>query len=189
MSKRRGKQTVIFEKPPIIIASAAIAGEKEAEGPLKDSFDCRLSDDSCGEPSWERSEAAIFHHSVMYALKKAGLAPEDIDYIFGGDLINQCVSTHYALRNIEIPFLGLYGACSTMIEGMSLAAMLIDGGALRAFLQSTREMIDGQQNSLCGLKSFLQLGKAIQKSFGIRRTAYTLRSVDGYRVWLLYFIR
>ena len=128
MSKRRGKQTVIFEKPPIIIASAAIAGEKEAEGPLKDSFDCRLSDDSCGEPSWERSEAAIFHHSVMYALKKAGLAPEDIDYIFGGDLINQCVSTHYALRNIEIPFLGLYGACSTMIEGISLAAMLIDGG-------------------------------------------------------------
>lgn len=128
MNFRKGKQTIEFEKPPVIISSAAIAGQKEARGPLRDSFDCCLSDDSCGEPSWERSEAAIFHQAVMYALKKAGQQPEDINYILGGDLINQCVSAHYALRNIGTPFFGLYGACSTMTESLSLASMLVGGG-------------------------------------------------------------
>lgn len=128
MNTRKGKQTIEFENPPVIISSAAVAGEKEAHGPLSESFDCRLSDDSCGEPSWERSEAAIFHHAVMYALKKAKLQPDDLDYILGGDLINQCVSAHYALRNVPIPFFGLYGACSTMTESLSLASMLVGGG-------------------------------------------------------------
>lgn len=128
MNMRKGKQTVELGRPPVIIASASIAGQKEGEGPLRDSFDCVLSDDSCGEPSWERSEAAIMHQTVMYALKKAKLQPQDVNYILGGDLINQCVSAHYALRNLDIPFFGLYGACSTMTESMSLAAMLISGG-------------------------------------------------------------
>lgn len=128
MNTRKGKQTIEFAQPPIIIASAGIVGEKEGHGPLRDSFDCILSDDSCGQPSWERAEAAILHQAVMYAMKKAQLKPEDIDYILSGDLINQCVSTHYALRNINIPFLGVYGACSTMTESMSLAAMLVGGG-------------------------------------------------------------
>jgi len=128
MNIRKGKQTVELGTPPIIIASASIGGEKEGEGPLHDSFDCVLSDDSCGEPSWERSEAAILHQALMYAMKKASLNPQDIDYIFGGDLINQCVSAHYAFRNLDIPFFGVYGACSTMTQSMALAAMLISGG-------------------------------------------------------------
>ncbi len=127
MNFRKGKQTIEFGSPPVIEAFASIAGQKEGEGPLKDSFDCVLSDDSCGEPSWERSEAAMMHQTVLYTLKKAKLKPENIDYIFGGDLINQCASAHYALRNIDIPFFGLYGACSTMTESMSLAAMLVGG--------------------------------------------------------------
>lgn len=128
MNMRKGKQTVEFENPPIIIASASIAGQKEGEGPLRDSFDCVLSDDSCGEPSWERSEAAMLHQAVLYAMKKAKLENKDINYILGGDLINQCVSAHYAFRDLDIPFFGVYGACSTMTESMSLAAMLIAGG-------------------------------------------------------------
>ncbi len=128
MNMRKGKQTVEFQNPPIIIASASIAGQKEGEGPLRDSFDCVLSDDSCGEPSWERSEAAMLHQAVLYAMKKAKLENKDINYILGGDLINQCVSAHYAFRDLDIPFFGVYGACSTMTESMSLAAMLIAGG-------------------------------------------------------------
>ncbi len=128
MNIKKGRQTVEFSEPPIIEASAGIVGQKEGEGPLKDSFDCVLSDDSCGEKSWERAEAAIFHEAAIYTLKRAGYRPEEIDYVIGGDLINQCVSTHYALRNMNIPFLGVYGACSTMTESMSVAAMLVGGG-------------------------------------------------------------
>lgn len=127
MNKKLGKQTVIFEKPPIIEGFASIAGQKEGEGPLRDSFDCVLSDDSCGEKSWEKAESAILKNAVSYAMKKTKISAQEVDYIFGGDLINQCVSAHYALRDFNIPFFGLYGACSTMTEGMSLAAMLVGG--------------------------------------------------------------
>lgn len=127
MNRKLGKQTVQFENPPIIEGFASIAGQKEGEGPLKDSFDCVLSDDSCGEGSWEKAEAAILKNAVSYAMKKTDINPGDVDYIFGGDLINQCVSAHYAMREFDIPFFGLYGACSTMTEGMSLSAMLVGG--------------------------------------------------------------
>ena len=125
---RKGKQTVEFERPPIIIASASAGGVKEGEGPLRSSFDIVLADDMCGEDSWEKAEAALQKRTAMLAVEKAGLRAEDIDYILGGDLINQCVSTHYALRNTGIPFFGLYGACSTMTESLTLAAMLVGGG-------------------------------------------------------------
>lgn len=128
MNQHLGRQTIAFGNPPVIIESASIAGQKEGEGPLHDSFDCILSDDSCGKETWEQSEASVLNAAASYALKKAGLSPNDIDYILGGDLLNQCVSAHYGLRNLKIPFFGLYGACSTMTESMSLAAMLVGGG-------------------------------------------------------------
>ena len=131
MNKHLGSQSVEFSSPPYILQSAAVVGQKESEGPLRDSFDCVLSDDKCGADSWEQAEAAILNSAVQYALKKAQLSPTDIDYVLGGDLINQCVSAHYGLRELKIPFFGLYGACSTMTESMSLAAMLIGGGYAR----------------------------------------------------------
>lgn len=127
MNEHIGRQTIRFGRPPVIAASAAIAGEKEGEGPLRDSFDCILSDDSCGAKTWEQSEAAILSTAASYTLKKAKLSPNDVDYILGGDLLNQCVSAHYGLRDLNIPFFGLYGACSTMVEGLSLASVLVAG--------------------------------------------------------------
>jgi len=126
--KRLGKQTVYFENPPFIYETASTVGEKEGKGPLSEYFDVVLNDDYYGEDSWEKAESRLQKENAMLALKKAGLLPSDINYILAGDLLNQCIGTHYALRDIKIPFFGLYGACSTMAEGLSLAGMIIDGG-------------------------------------------------------------
>lgn len=128
MNQKLGKQTVYFTDSPTIIASAAVGGTKEGEGPLRDSFDMIVSDDKMNQKSWDLAEGAFQKTAVEIALKKAKLTTSDIDYILSGDLQNQCAATHYGLRDTNIPFLGLYGACSTMVEGLSVGAFLICGG-------------------------------------------------------------
>ena len=127
MNRKLGKQTVELKSCPYIISRASVVGQKEGEGPLKDSFDMDVSDDKMGQISWDLAEGAFQKTAVEIALKKANLKNTDIDYILSGDLQNQCAATHYGLRETTIPFLGLYGACSTMIEGLSVASMLISG--------------------------------------------------------------
>lgn len=126
--KKKGKQTVVFENPPIITGYASVVGKKEGEGPLKDFFDYISEDDKFGEKTWEKAESRFVLESTRTAIKKANLSPEDIEYIFSGDLLNQCTGSNYAMRELSRPFFGLYGACSTMAEGLSLSAMIIDGG-------------------------------------------------------------
>lgn len=128
MNKRIGKQTVQLEKPPVIAGTYSIGGVKEGEGPLKDYFDTVLTDDKWDEDSWEKAETKLQAEAAKGALAKLGIKNSDIDYVFAGDLQNQCVGTHYAVRDMDIPFFGIYGACSTMTEGMSLGAMTVDGG-------------------------------------------------------------
>lgn len=128
MDRRLGKQTVVLEKAPVIIAHAAVVGAKEAEGPLSGDFDMIVSDDKMGMPSWDLAEGAFQSTAAEIVLKKAGLENSDMDYVFSGDLQNQCVATHYGLRDTNIPFYGLYGACSTMIEGLSIGAMMVAAG-------------------------------------------------------------
>lgn len=125
---RIGRQTVKLDNPPIILETASIAGVKEGEGPLKDAFDKVLTDDTLGEKSWEKSESMLQKQTMLLALEKAQLAQGDIDYILAGDLLNQCVGAHYSVRDFDIPFFGLYGACSTMTESMSIGSMLVGGG-------------------------------------------------------------
>lgn len=128
MTKKKGRQTVCFENPPVILNTYSIGGVKESEGPLKADFDKILDDDKWGEDSWEKAETKLQKEAVQGAMSGAGVQPENVDYIFAGDLQNQCVGTHYAMRGMDIPFFGIYGACSTMSESMSLGAMMIDGG-------------------------------------------------------------
>ena len=125
---RIGRQTIKIDNPPIILETASIAGVKEGEGPLKSTFDKVLTDDTLGEKSWEKSESMLQKQTMLLALEKATLAQGDIDYILAGDLLNQCVGAHYSVRDFDIPFLGLYGACSTMTESMSIGSMLVGGG-------------------------------------------------------------
>lgn len=128
MNNRLGRQTVKLENPPTIFETASIVGQKEGEGPLKNTFDLILDDDTLGEKSWECSESALQKRTAQLALEKSGLKEENIDYILAGDLLNQCVGIHYSVRDFDIPFYGLYGACSTMVESISLGSMLISGG-------------------------------------------------------------
>ncbi|MGN0614577.1 MAG: stage V sporulation protein AD [Porcipelethomonas sp.] len=122
MLKKSGRSTFTFEKSPSILGYASIVGEKEGEGPLGGCFDVVEKDSHFGKETWEQAESEMLGKTVKLAIKKSGLTEKDINCIFSGDLINQCLSTTYGLRDLQIPFLGIYGACSTMAEGLLLAS-------------------------------------------------------------------
>lgn len=128
MKKRIGKQTVRFDKKVYIKGSAAICGTKENEGPIGNDFDIIMTDAEWNEETWEKTESKMQREAVKLAVQKAGLNLSDIEYIFAGDLLNQCIGAGFGLRELDIPFFGVYGACSTMIESLSLSAAMIDGG-------------------------------------------------------------
>ncbi|WP_330381835.1 stage V sporulation protein AD [Defluviitalea phaphyphila] len=128
MSKHIGNQTIKFDLPPSIIETASIVGPKEGKGPLARYFDTILHDPLWGEKSWEKAESKLVNKSIEKVIEKANITPEDIQYIFAGDLLNQLTASTFGIRNYDIPFFGLFGACSTMAEGMMLGAMTIDGG-------------------------------------------------------------
>lgn len=127
-SKHMGKQTVKLQNPPAILANAAVVGKKEGEGPLAPCFDYICEDSYFGEKTWEKAESNMMKRSFSIACDKAGLPPSALQYILGGDLLNQCAASSFAMCDSGIPFFGLFGACSTMAESLSLGSMLIDGG-------------------------------------------------------------
>ncbi len=128
MYKRVGEQTVKLEKKPKIIATTSVVGPKEGQGPLNSYFDVILKDDTNGQDTFEKAESSIMYLAIKETIKKAKLQETDINYLFAGDLLNQTISSNYVARNLNIPFFGLYGACSTMAESLSLASLVLDGG-------------------------------------------------------------
>ena len=127
-TKCLGRQTVALAHPPSVLSFACIGGKFEAQGPLAKGFDALCKDSFFGEKTWEKAESTMQAQALGKALEKAGLKPEDLDIVLAGDLLNQCIGTSFCLRDFAVPFYGLYGACSTMGESLSLAALLIDGG-------------------------------------------------------------
>ena len=127
-NKRAGAQTVCFSTPPAIIGRGSVVGTKEGLGPLASRFDFVSPDDYFGEKSWEKAERTMQEKALSCALKHAGKQSGQLDFLLAGDLLNQCISSSFAARSLGVPFLGLYGACSTMGESLLLAAMLVDGG-------------------------------------------------------------
>ncbi len=128
LEKRMGKQTVLLISPPTIAATASIVGPKEGKGPLAPYFDHILEDELWGEKSWEMAESKMIRETLSKTTLNASIAMSGLDYILAGDLLNQCIAASFGLRECEIPLFGVFGACSTMGETMSLGAMLIDGG-------------------------------------------------------------
>ena len=127
-TKKIGTQTAAMANPPSLAGWANVAGKKEGEGPLADTFDYIDGDDTFGESTWEKSESAMQKQALGLALNKAGQAASNLDWLFAGDLLNQCIGSSFAAREQQLPFFGLYGACSTMGEGLALASMALDGG-------------------------------------------------------------
>ena len=132
-----GKQTIQFSSPPYILETSSIVGPKEAQGPLAKYFDQCLEDEFWGEKTWEKAESKIIKENVNSVISKSCIPSQNIDYCFAGDLLNQCISSSFGLREINIPFFGIFGACSTFVEGMSLGSIFIDSGAAKNVLCAT----------------------------------------------------
>ena len=130
-SRRLGRQTVALLRPPSVVSYANIGGKFEANGPLAGHFDLLCTDSFFGKDTWEQAESAMQQEALTRALEKGGLTPAELDYVLAGDLLNQCIGTAFGLRDFQIPFFGLYGACSTMGESLALGSLLISGGHAR----------------------------------------------------------
>lgn len=128
MAENRVGQTVILKSPPSIISGGCIAGPMEAQGPLGGYFDLTVEDDRIGEKTWEKAESRLQRETLAIALAKAGLTVNDLDYLFAGDLLAQCIGSSFGMRDTNVPYFGLYGACSTMAEALGLAAMTLSAG-------------------------------------------------------------
>lgn len=135
--KRIGQSTLEFELPPTILSHGAVGGKKEAEGPLGAEFDQTFQDTTLEQDSWEKAEAQLQKEAVTVALGKAGIGPDSVDFILAGDLLNQCISSTFGLMDFQIPFLGQYGACSTMAQTLLMATILVESGAAKKALAVT----------------------------------------------------
>ncbi len=127
-SKKIGAQTLRFATPPVLLQTATVVGPLEGQGPLGDTFDLIYPDQMNGQKSFEACERAMMKDAVRLVLDKAKLSIDRVDFMLAGDLLNQLISSNFAARDLGLPFLGLYGACTGMAESLGLAATLIDGG-------------------------------------------------------------
>ncbi len=123
-----GKCSIEFDNKPLISASASVVGQKEGEGPLGEYFDRVIDDPMAGQNTWEEAESEMQRQLVEELLIKSGLQAKEIRYFFAGDLLGQLIATSFGISGFEVPIFGLYGACSTMGEALSLAAMTVSAG-------------------------------------------------------------
>ena len=123
-----GKQSIKFTSPVYLVNSASVVGKKEGEGPLGDLFDVVVKDDKDGFNTWEEAESALQRDAVTTLLQKSGMRSENVRYLFAGDLLGQSIASTFGLMSFELPYIGLYGACSTCGLSLSLGSMAVAGG-------------------------------------------------------------
>lgn len=126
--KKLGAQTVQFASPPVLLQSSTVVGPLEGQGPLGETFDLVYPDQMNGQKSWEACERSMMKDAVRLLLDKAKVSVDRVDYFLAGDLLNQIITSNFVARDLGLPFLGLYGACSSMAESLGLASILVDGG-------------------------------------------------------------
>lgn len=137
--KKVGEQSYILANPVYILETASIVGPKEKDGPLHSCFDKCLEDEFWNEKTWEKAETKILRETINTCVSKSKIASSSIDFCFAGDLLNQCISSSFGVRDSNIPFFGIFGACSTFAESLILGSIVIDG--------------DFAQNVLCAASS------------------------------------
>lgn len=121
----QGHQSWRFDKPPVIIGTGTVIGPTESQGPIAKDFDLTHSDPLVGETSWEKAERKLLEDAADTALKKALKTKEEMSFYIGGDLMNQIVSSTFAMRKMAIPYMGIFSACATSMEGLALGALLM----------------------------------------------------------------
>ncbi|MDY2879350.1 MAG: stage V sporulation protein AD [Candidatus Borkfalkiaceae bacterium] len=131
------RSTICFKNRPAVVATSTIAGPKESRGHLGKFIEKRLSDDTCGEKTYEKAECKMLTYAIEHAIGNAGLLMEQTDLIVSGDLLNQIISASFSARQFDIPFLGIYNACSTLSEGFAVASAFVDGGYMNDIVVAT----------------------------------------------------
>lgn len=132
-----GKQSWIFKNGVYVQASSAVTGPKEALGPLGKTYDYSFDDLYCNENTWEKAERALLKKAVDICMKKVNIREDAIDLFISGDLLNQNVTSNYVAREIASPFLCIFGACATSMEGLAIAASLVDSENTQNAIAST----------------------------------------------------
>ena len=128
MGEMIGKQSIQFSKPPYLLASSSIVGQKEKEGPLGKLFDEVIEDPMAGEDNWEKGESEFMKRAIESAIQKSKITKDEVRYLFAGDLLGQLIATSFGVKDFQIPIFGIYGACSSAGEGISLASRAVAGG-------------------------------------------------------------
>lgn len=180
-----GMQTYKIESKPSIEYTSSIVGPKEMQGPLKDYYDTHIDDVWDNEKSFEKCESKMLKTVITNLLDKANLKDEDVDIILSGDLLNQCISSDFAIRSFKTPFLGLFGACSTFCEGMLIASMLLESklvnqvicSASSHFCSAERQfrmpLEHGNQRSTTSQATVTGAGAVLVKNNGNSKTKIT----------------
>lgn len=167
-----GKQSIPDGKPVYVESWASVVGKKEGEGPLVPFFDEIETDDQLGQDNWEEAESMLQQKAARLAIKKAGCCPEDIRIIFAGDLLAQSIASSFGIGELERPMYGVFGACSTMGEALSL-------GAIHSFGRPRRT------GSGSDIESFCNGRERISFSAGLRKPEAIVRFLDCYGKWCL----
>lgn len=175
--KKIGKQTISFDSPPTITECNSIVGPKEAQGPLAKYFDLTLDDEFWGEKSWEKAESKIIKESVNALVTKSGISTNNIDCIFAGDLLNQCISSSFGLRDSNIPFIGMFGACSTFVESMCMGAIAIESFAQNVICATSSHFCSAEKQFRFPLELGNQRPQTSQ--WTVTGSGATLLSKDG----------
>jgi stage V sporulation protein AD len=136
-NKKKGSQTVAFAKPPGIASWASIVGPKEGRGPWGSYFDWRLNDYLFGEETWEKAESKLLRETIKLAISKGNYQESDMELLIAGDLLNQTIASNFAARELSLPLLGIFGACSTIAEGLIIGSMLIDGDCIQRLVTAS----------------------------------------------------
>ena len=175
--KKIGKQTISFDSPPTITECNSIVGPKEAQGPLAKYFDLTLDDEFWGEKSWEKAESKIIKENVNALVTKSGISTNNIDCIFAGDLLNQCISSSFGLRDSNIPFIGMFGACSTFVESMCMGAIAIESFAKNVICATSSHFCSAEKQFRFPLELGNQRPQTSQ--WTVTGSGATLLSKDG----------
>lgn len=191
MNKKIGNQSIVFDKPVYVYDYASVVGPKEGEGPLGNYYDYILEEPLFGEKTWEKAESRIQKKALEIVLDKSNLKSQDIDYLFAGDLLGQLIATTFGMKNYDIPLFGIYGACSTMGEALSLGAMTIDGNYANKVISLTsshyagaekqfRFPLDyGNQRPLAATTTVTGSGAVILSSSGINNVGFEQIIIKG----------
>lgn len=168
MNQKMGRASVKLSEAVYVRASASVAGTREGKGPLGPFFDMVGEDDMFGAETWEDAESTLQKDTVYLALGKAGLKPEEVSFLFAGDLLGQSMASSFGLGEYQIPLFGVYGACSTCGEALALGSIVLAGGFAENILW-------------CHLKPLCQCRKGVSFSIGIWQSAPPFCYLDGDR--------